>query len=99
MVPELRKIWETGTLISHLNNLTGDNFDSSNGVNINPLTIVEVWKDYTPLHPVFYNDTIAAVTKSGHRAILSAPWYLSRVTYGTRPLCFYQMITLKTVTV
>ena len=46
---------------------------------INPATIVEVWKDYTNIH---YNDTIAAVTKAGYRAILAAPWYLNRVTYG-----------------
>lgn len=51
----------------------------SNGVEINPATIVEVWKDYTNIH---YNDTIAAVTKAGYRAILAAPWYLNRVTYG-----------------
>ena len=51
----------------------------SNGVKINPETIVEVWKDYVHTH---YNDTIAAVTKAGYRAILAAPWYLNRITYG-----------------
>ena len=56
-----------------------DNTVTSNGVKINPATIVEVWKDYTNVH---YNDTIAAVTKAGYRAILAAPWYLNRITYG-----------------
>ena len=51
----------------------------SNGVKINSETIVEVWKDYVHIH---YNDTLAAVTKAGYRAILAAPWYLNRVTYG-----------------
>lgn len=51
----------------------------SNGVKINSETIVEVWKDYVHIH---YNNTLAAVTKAGYRAILAAPWYLNRVTYG-----------------
>ena len=74
MVFELYQLWLGFALVVYSNS----NY-KSNGVKINKDTIVEVWKDYVHIH---YNDTLAAVTKAGYRAILAAPWYLNRITYG-----------------
>lgn len=53
----------------------------SNGIAINPRTIVEVWKDFGNAH---MNETLASVTAAGYRAILAAPWYLNYIKYGKR---------------
>jgi hexosaminidase len=51
-----------------------DVFD--NGVKLNPDTVVEVWRDG-------WNSTIASVTEAGYRTILSTPWYLNYIAYGS----------------
>ncbi|XP_063819929.1 beta-hexosaminidase subunit beta isoform X1 [Pseudophryne corroboree] len=57
---------------------------------INPDTIVEVWKAQN------YQEELSNVTAAGFSAILSAPWYLDYISYGqdwlkyykVEPLCF-----------
>ncbi|CAG5113403.1 Oidioi.mRNA.OKI2018_I69.chr2.g7514.t1.cds [Oikopleura dioica] len=49
-----------------------------NGVKISNETVVEVWKGRSGT----WKDTMNAVTKSGHKAILASPWYLNIISYG-----------------
>ncbi|XP_021092628.1 beta-hexosaminidase subunit alpha isoform X3 [Heterocephalus glaber] len=50
-----------------------------NKVKVRPDTIVQVWREEKP---VTYMQEVELVTKAGFRALLSAPWYLNRITYG-----------------
>ncbi|OBS80762.1 hypothetical protein A6R68_21034 [Neotoma lepida] len=50
-----------------------------NKVKIRPDTIIQVWREEAP---VAYMKEVEQITKAGFRALLSAPWYLNRVTYG-----------------
>ena len=49
-------------------------------------TIVEVWKG----GGTNWQRTMAAVTKSGLRGILSSPWYLNYINYGADWVKYYQ---------
>jgi len=49
----------------------------NNGIDIAEKTVVEVWLPYNPKSET-YN-----VTKAGYRAIISAPWYLDLISYGS----------------
>lgn len=42
-------------------------------------TIVQVWREELP---VPYLKEMKLITEAGFRALLSAPWYLNRITYG-----------------
>lgn len=46
-----------------------------NGLKVNPNTVIDVWKGG-------WQNELAAVTKTGLRAILSSPWYLNYISYG-----------------
>ncbi|KAM9062211.1 beta-hexosaminidase subunit alpha [Sarcophilus harrisii] len=50
-----------------------------NNVKLNPDTVVHVWKERSPFP---YALEMQNVTKAGFRALLSAPWYLNRISYG-----------------
>ena len=52
---------------------------TSNGIDIDKDTIVEVWKDWKGNRS---NQTLANVTKAGYRAILATPWYLNYNSYS-----------------
>jgi len=52
-----------------------DVFD--NGVKILPDTVVHVWRGGA------WNNTIARSTAAGYRSILSSPWYLNYISYGS----------------
>lgn len=77
---KLEEIW-----IQRVLNITENNkFDYivweevfNNGININKNTVVEVWLPYTPKKETF------KVTAAGYRALISAPWYLDLISYGT----------------
>lgn len=45
---------------------------------LRPDTIIHVWKE----NRLEYVKEMANVTRSGYRALLSAPWYLNRISYG-----------------
>lgn len=45
---------------------------------LRPDTIIHVWKE----NNLQYLNEMANVTRSGYRALLSAPWYLNRISYG-----------------
>ncbi|KAJ8396533.1 hypothetical protein AAFF_G00015990 [Aldrovandia affinis] len=47
-------------------------------VEINPDTLVQVWKG----NEQKYQKEMAAVTAAGFQTILSSPWYLNRISYG-----------------
>ena len=55
-----------------------------NGLNIKKDTVVDVWKGG-------WETEMAKVTAAGYDAILSAPWYLGDISYGTDwiPVCVY----------
>ena len=58
---------------------------------VRPDTIIHVWKENsTP-----YMEEMANVTKAGYRALLSAPWYLNRISYGQDWMAAYQVEPLK----
>lgn len=58
---------------------------------VRPDTIIHVWKEKgTP-----YMEEMANVTKAGYRALLSAPWYLNRISYGQDWIAAYQVEPLK----
>ncbi|KAK2524597.1 Hexa [Columba guinea] len=62
-----------------------------NEVKVRPDTIIHVWKEKgTP-----YMEEMANVTKAGYRALLSAPWYLNRISYGQDWIAAYQVEPLK----
>ena len=48
-----------------------------NGLQVEPSTVVEVWKNSPPWQQEMYK-----VTAKGLRAILSTPWYLNYISYG-----------------
>ncbi|XP_064524658.1 beta-hexosaminidase subunit alpha [Pseudopipra pipra] len=50
-----------------------------NDVQVRQDTIIHVWKEnlLTP-----YKEEMANVTRAGYHALLSAPWYLNRISYG-----------------
>uniref|UniRef100_A0A8C9NUQ3 Beta-hexosaminidase subunit alpha n=1 Tax=Serinus canaria TaxID=9135 RepID=A0A8C9NUQ3_SERCA len=49
-----------------------------NDVKLRPDTIIHVWKE----NNLQYLNEMANVTRAGYRALLSAPWYLNRISYG-----------------
>lgn len=55
-------------------------------VQVRPDTIIHVWKNSPP-----YKEEMANVTKAGYRALLSAPWYLNRISYGQDWMAAYQV--------
>ncbi|KAM9375246.1 beta-hexosaminidase subunit alpha [Phaethornis superciliosus] len=62
-----------------------------NGVKVRPDTIIHVWKENsTP-----YMEEMGNVTRAGYRALLSAPWYLNRISYGQDWMVAYQVEPLK----
>ena len=40
--------------------------------------VVEIWKGLPPA----YAQELSSITKAGHRALLSAPWYINHIRYG-----------------
>ncbi|XP_042553367.1 beta-hexosaminidase subunit alpha isoform X2 [Dipodomys spectabilis] len=50
-----------------------------NKVKVRPDTIIQVWREELP---VGYLKEMEQITKAGFRALLSAPWYLNRISYG-----------------
>lgn len=50
-----------------------------NKVKVRPDTIIQVWREEVPVE---YMKEMEQITEAGYRALLSAPWYLNRVTYG-----------------
>uniref|UniRef100_A0A452TTX2 Beta-hexosaminidase subunit alpha n=1 Tax=Ursus maritimus TaxID=29073 RepID=A0A452TTX2_URSMA len=50
-----------------------------NKVKVRPDTIIQVWREETPVH---YTKEMELITRAGFRALLSAPWYLNHITYG-----------------
>jgi len=48
-----------------------------NGLKIRPDTIIGVWKGGG------WQDELARVTAAGYQAVLSAPWYLNYISYGS----------------
>lgn len=58
---------------------------------VRPDTIIHVWKE----NPTPYTEEMANVTKAGYRALLSAPWYLNRISYGQDWMAAYQVEPLK----
>lgn len=58
---------------------------------VRPDTIVHVWKE----NPTPYMEEMANVTKAGYRALLSAPWYLNRISYGQDWMAAYKVEPLK----
>ncbi|XP_043845350.1 beta-hexosaminidase subunit alpha isoform X2 [Dromiciops gliroides] len=50
-----------------------------NNVKLRPDTVVHVWKE---TKPVPYALEMQNVTNAGYRVLLSAPWYLNRISYG-----------------
>lgn len=57
-----------------------------NQVNISNDTIIHVWKDWGSFQ---WKREMARVTDSGLRAILSSPWYLNYINYGSDWAKFY----------
>jgi len=53
-----------------------------NGLKVNPNTVIDVWKGG-------WQNELAAVTKTGLRAILSSPWYLNYISYGADWVNYY----------
>uniref|UniRef100_A0A8C5U8E1 Beta-hexosaminidase subunit alpha n=1 Tax=Malurus cyaneus samueli TaxID=2593467 RepID=A0A8C5U8E1_9PASS len=49
-----------------------------NDVKLRPDTIIHVWKE----NGMLYLNEMANVTRAGYQALLSAPWYLNRISYG-----------------
>ncbi|KAM6202872.1 beta-hexosaminidase subunit alpha [Rhynchocyon petersi] len=50
-----------------------------NKVKVRSDTIIQVWREEAPVN---YLKELEQITKAGFRALLSAPWYLNRITYG-----------------
>ncbi|MBZ3883423.1 Beta-hexosaminidase subunit alpha [Sciurus carolinensis] len=59
-----------------------------NKVKVRPDTIIQVWQEELP---VDYMKEMELITKAGFRALLSAPWYLNRITYGPDWKDFYKV--------
>ncbi|KAM7151291.1 beta-hexosaminidase subunit alpha isoform 1-T1 [Macrochelys suwanniensis] len=62
-----------------------------NGVKVKPDTIIHVWRENAGP----YQQEVARVTKAGYRALLSAPWYLNRISYGQDWQTAYQVEPLE----
>ncbi|XP_054243997.1 beta-hexosaminidase subunit alpha [Indicator indicator] len=62
-----------------------------NGVKVRPDTIIHVWKESS----LSYLEELANVTRAGYPALLSAPWYLNRISYGQDWMAAYQVEPLK----
>lgn len=60
-----------------------------NGDQVTPETIIEVWKKEN-WEGVVYN-----VTQKGLRTILSSPWYLNYISYGSDAMKLY-LVTIST---
>lgn len=50
---------------------------------VKPDTIIEVWKKEN------WETVVDAVTKKGLRAIVSSPWYLNYISYGSDAMKIY----------
>ncbi|XP_007955133.1 beta-hexosaminidase subunit alpha [Orycteropus afer afer] len=50
-----------------------------NKVKLQSDTIIHVWREETP---ETYSKELELITQAGFRVLLSAPWYLNRITYG-----------------
>nr|KAF6386989.1 hexosaminidase subunit alpha [Myotis myotis] len=59
-----------------------------NKVKVRPDTIIQVWREEVP---VSYMKELALITEAGFRALLSAPWYLNRISYGPDWEDFYRV--------
>ncbi|XP_054419415.1 beta-hexosaminidase subunit alpha isoform X2 [Pteronotus mesoamericanus] len=59
-----------------------------NKVKVRPNTIIQVWREEAP---VSYLKELALITQAGFRALLSAPWYLNRISYGPDWEDFYMV--------
>uniref|UniRef100_K9IYG5 Beta-hexosaminidase n=1 Tax=Desmodus rotundus TaxID=9430 RepID=K9IYG5_DESRO len=59
-----------------------------NKVKVRPDTIIQVWRVEVP---VSYPKELALITQAGFRALLSAPWYLNRISYGPDWEDFYMV--------
>lgn len=55
-----------------------------NGITLKPDTVVDVWTGV-------WQDELAKVTAKGFRAILSNPWYLNYISYGSDWTKYYQV--------
>uniref|UniRef100_A0A8C3E943 Beta-hexosaminidase n=1 Tax=Corvus moneduloides TaxID=1196302 RepID=A0A8C3E943_CORMO len=58
-----------------------------NDVKLRPDTIIHVWKE----NSMQYVNEMANVTRAGYRALLSAPWYLNRISYGQDWIAAYKV--------
>ena len=54
---------------------------------LHPETIIEVWKGWGR----GWQQELNLVTAAGHQAILSAPWYLNYIKYGSDWVKFYKV--------
>ncbi|XP_049761696.1 beta-hexosaminidase subunit alpha isoform X1 [Elephas maximus indicus] len=59
-----------------------------NKVKVQPDTIIHVWREEAPVN---YLKELELITQAGFRALLSAPWYLNRITYGPDWKEFYMV--------
>nr|XP_012306689.1 beta-hexosaminidase subunit alpha isoform X2 [Aotus nancymaae] len=59
-----------------------------NKVKVRPDTIIQVWREETPVN---YTKELGLITKAGFRALLSAPWYLNRISYNPDWKEFYKV--------
>ncbi|XP_066134116.1 beta-hexosaminidase subunit alpha [Saccopteryx bilineata] len=59
-----------------------------NKVKVRPDTVIQVWRENIP---VTYQKELALITAAGFRALLSAPWYLNRISYGPDWEDFYKV--------
>ena len=55
----------------------------SNHDMVKPDTIIEVWKKEN------WETVVDAITKQGLRAIVSSPWYLNYISYGSDVMKYY----------
>ncbi|KAF6131023.1 hypothetical protein HJG60_007928 [Phyllostomus discolor] len=55
---------------------------------VRPDTIIQVWRAEVP---VSYLKELDKITQAGFRALLSAPWYLNRISYGPDWEDFYMV--------
>lgn len=63
-----------------------------NGAKPAPDTVINVWKSAANHNPgTTYQAEMAAVTKAGYHAVLSAPYYLNFITYGMDWWAYYQI--------
>lgn len=58
-----------------------------NGVTLKPDTVIHVWKD----DPRKYPEEMAYATNLGYQVIISTPWYLNYISYGTDWMTYYKV--------